>query len=68
MYALETDKMSAYFPVKADNSLYHIIAFHHIERGLKSIETAYFLTPNILIVKYEIEWKKNVNEPSFRLL
>ena len=40
MYPLKTGKMSVYFPVKADNSLYHIIAFHHIERGLKSIETA----------------------------
>ena len=30
MYPLKTGKMSVHFPVKAVNSLYHIIAFHHI--------------------------------------
>ena len=30
MYPLKTGKMSVYFLVKADNSLYHIIVFHDI--------------------------------------
>ena len=46
MYPLKTGKMSVYFPVKADNSLYHIIAFHHIiESNQNDIKISPFQAP-----------------------